>query len=85
VAFAVAAKRPDAVSAIVLEDPPSAAFWKNLDATSYHPTFVAMQQLASQANLSTAGIASQRRDVAMKPADGARGVADFCWSNCATR
>lgn len=74
VAMAVAAKLPNAVSAIVLEDPPSAAFWRNLESTNYHPTFVAMRQLASQANLSTAEIALQLRDVTMKPTADGRAV-----------
>ena len=46
VAAAVASKRPNLVRAVVLEDPPSAGFWDNLSTTHYHPTFVAMRQLA---------------------------------------
>lgn len=71
VAVALAARLPGAVSAIVLEDPPSSAFWKNLESTNYHPTFVGMRQWASQTDLSTAEIALQLHDVPLKPdADG---------------
>ena len=48
VAAAVASKRPNLVRAVVLEDPPSAGFWDNLSSTHYHPTFVAMRQLAGR-------------------------------------
>jgi pimeloyl-ACP methyl ester carboxylesterase len=68
VAIAVAAKLPHLVSAIILEDPPSATFWRNLETTNYHPTFVAMQQWASCTDLSTAEIALKLHDVQMKPA-----------------
>lgn len=71
VAVAAAGQRPGTVSAIVLEDPPSTAFWKNLKATNYHPTFVAMRQWASRTDLSIAEIALRLRDVPLKPdADG---------------
>ena len=71
VAAAAAARMPDAVSAIILEDPPSAAYWQSLEATNYHPTFVAMRQWAGRMDLSSADIASQLRNVSMKPtADG---------------
>ena len=48
VAAAVASERPKLVRAVVLEDPPSAGFWDNLSSTNYHPTFVAMRQLAGR-------------------------------------
>lgn len=71
VAVAVAAQMPDAVSAIILEDPPSTAFWQNIETTNYHPTFVAMRQWAGRMDLSSGDIASKLRDVPMKPtADG---------------
>ena len=71
VAAAVAAQMPDAVSAIILEDPPSAAYWQNIETTNYHPTFVAMRQWAGRMDLSSGDIASKLRDVPMKPtADG---------------
>lgn len=71
VAAAVAAQVPDMVLALVLEDPPSMFFWRNLEATNYHPTFVAMRQLAGRSDLSSQEIALQLRDVPMQPtADG---------------
>ncbi|MCA9008195.1 MAG: alpha/beta hydrolase [Planctomycetaceae bacterium] len=70
-AVSVAAKLPRSVSAIVLEDPPSAAFWKTITTTNYHPTFVAMRTWASRTDLSTGEIALQLGDVRMLPtADG---------------
>jgi pimeloyl-ACP methyl ester carboxylesterase len=38
--------RPELVQAVILEDPPSAAFLARLADTAYHPTFVAMRRLA---------------------------------------
>ena len=71
VAAAVAAQMPQAVSAIVLEDPPSMGYWQNLESTNYHPTFVAMRQWAGRLDLSSHEIALQLRDAPMKPmADG---------------
>lgn len=58
VAAAVAAQRPDKVSAIVLEDPPSSAYWSNLAATHYYATFSAMSRLAGQ-QLPTAELARE--------------------------
>lgn len=46
--MAVAASRPDAIQAVVLEDPPSTSYWQSLASTNYFPTFRAMQQLAGQ-------------------------------------
>ncbi|HEX3151666.1 MAG TPA: alpha/beta hydrolase [Gemmataceae bacterium] len=46
VAAGVAASRQELVKAIILEDPPSSGFLKNLQDTSYHATFVAMRRLA---------------------------------------
>jgi pimeloyl-ACP methyl ester carboxylesterase len=48
VAAAVAGLRPDRVRAVILEDPPSAAYWQNLPATQYYATFQAMRKLAGQ-------------------------------------
>jgi len=47
-AAAVAAAEPDRVRAVVLEDPPSAAFLAKLNKTMYYPQFVAVQKLAGQ-------------------------------------
>lgn len=72
VAAAVAAQMPHAVSAIVLEDPPSVGYWQNIEATNYHPTFLAMRQWAGRMDLSSHEIASQLRDVPMKPTTDGR-------------
>jgi pimeloyl-ACP methyl ester carboxylesterase len=48
VAAAVAAERPGMIQAIILEDPPSTAFWSNLAATNYLATFTAMRRLAGK-------------------------------------
>lgn len=70
-AVSVAAKLPRYVSAIVLEDPPSAAFWKTISSTNYHPTFVAMRTWASRTDLSAGEIAFRLSEVLMLPtADG---------------
>ncbi len=70
-AVSVAAKLPRCVSAIVLEDPPSAAFWKTIKSTNYHPTFVAMRSWAGRTDLSAGEIALQLSNVLMLPtADG---------------
>ena len=47
VAAAVAAELPEAVRAVVLEDPPSPALLRNLEATPYHPLYTEMRALAS--------------------------------------
>ncbi|MEJ7594834.1 MAG: alpha/beta hydrolase [Planctomycetaceae bacterium] len=71
VAAAVSAQMPDAVSAIILEDPPSATYWQNLATTNYYPTFVAMRKWAGRMDLSSADIALLLRNVPMQPtADG---------------
>jgi len=62
-AAAVAAAEPDRVRAVVLEDPPSAAFLAKLDKTMYYPQFVEVQKLAGQ-NRAVADIA---RDLANIP------------------
>ena len=45
-AAAIAAAEPDRVRAVVLEDPPSAAFMGRLDRTPYYSQFAAVQKLA---------------------------------------
>jgi pimeloyl-ACP methyl ester carboxylesterase len=57
VAAAAAAARPQRVSAVVLEDPPSHAYWKSLADTIYYPTFQAMQRWAGRKDLSTRQLA----------------------------
>ena len=57
VAAALAACRPKLVKAIVLEDPPSPGFWKELQSTNYYPTFKAMHHWADQHGASVAEIA----------------------------
>ena len=67
VTASVAAQLPNVVSAIILEDPPSKSYWDRIETTNYHPTFVAMRQWASRTDLSVGEIASQLREVPMKP------------------
>lgn len=47
-AAAVAAAEPERVRAIILEDPPSAAFIGNLKGTAYHAQFAEVRKLAGQ-------------------------------------
>ncbi len=71
VAAAVAARMPDAVSAIILEDPPSTAYWAHLESTNYHATFMAMREFAGRTDLSVSQIAAALSKVSLKPtADG---------------
>lgn len=74
VAAAVASQMPGAVSALILEDPPSKGYWDKIETTNYHPTFVAMRQWASRTDLSASEIASQLREVPMKPTADGRSV-----------
>ena len=74
VAAAVAAEMPNAVSAVILEDPPSKSYWDKIETTNYHPTFVAMRQWASRTDLSASEIAGQLREVPMKPTPDGRAV-----------
>lgn len=57
VALAVAARMPTMVSAVILEDPPSPAFWNILESTHYHPTFVAMRRWAGRRDISVSELA----------------------------
>lgn len=57
VAAAVASRRPQLVSGIVLEDPPSPGFWAQLENTVYLPTFAAMQRWAGRRDLSVHDVA----------------------------
>ena len=59
VATAAAAARPQRVTAVVLEDPPSPTFWENLADTMYHPTFTAMQRWAGRRDLSVREVAEK--------------------------
>lgn len=74
VAASVAAQVPNAVSAIILEDPPSKPYWDKIETTNYHPTFVGMRQWASRTDLSASEIAAQLREVPMKPTPDGRAV-----------
>jgi pimeloyl-ACP methyl ester carboxylesterase len=49
VAAGAAAARSELVQAVILEDPPSAAFLRDLLRTPYHATFTAMRRLAGAA------------------------------------
>jgi pimeloyl-ACP methyl ester carboxylesterase len=52
VSAAAASLRPQLVRAVVLEDPPSSAFWAGLKETQYYPTFKAMRRWAGRSDLS---------------------------------
>lgn len=57
VCTAVAAQRPDLVSAVVLEDPPSPGYWHQLESTHYYPTFHAMRKWAGRNEIPVAEVA----------------------------
>jgi len=59
VAVAVASRIPHLVSAIILEDPPSPAFWKILESTHYYPTFQAMRLWAGRHDLPLSELAQR--------------------------
>ena len=63
VAVGVAAARPDLVSGIVLEDPPSSAFLSNIGNTNYAVTWRAMQRLAGCTDIPAA--ARELADIAL--------------------
>lgn len=67
VAAAVAGRMPDATVAVILEDPPSAAFWDQLESTNYYQTFVAMHKYAGRTDLSVSDIASALSQVMLRP------------------
>lgn len=70
VAALVAAKKPNLVRAVVLEDPPSPAFLGNLSQSAYHSTFEAMRRAAGQIGTSTAIIARQLAEAKIQQTDG---------------
>lgn len=71
VATAAAAARPSKVSAVILEDPPSPAFWQSLADTMYQPTFEAMQRWAGRKDLSVRQLAENfGREVVKSWPDG---------------
>lgn len=57
VSTAVAALRPDLVSAVILEDPPSPGYWHQLESTHYYPTFQAMRKWAGRNDIPVAEVA----------------------------
>lgn len=63
VAAAVAGECAALVSAVILEDPPSADYWGQLGETAYYPTFLAMRKWAGRSDCSlqelTAGFGSE--------------------------
>jgi pimeloyl-ACP methyl ester carboxylesterase len=69
VAAAVAAVAPDAVQALVLEDPPAEGFVKGIRDTTSHALFVAMRDLARQ-NLPVGELAHQLGQVPFSPQRG---------------
>lgn len=56
--IALAARRPQLISAVILEDPPSPGFWCQLQTTNYFPTFQAMHRWAGRRDLSIAEIST---------------------------
>lgn len=68
-AAGVAAAEPRHVRAVILEDPPSAAFLAKLPKTMYHPQFVAVQKLAGQ-NLPIADIARDLANIVLPQPNG---------------
>lgn len=66
VAAAAASARPGRVNAVLLEDPPSAAFWAGLADTQYYPTFQAMQRWAGRLDLSVSELAAALGDEVVK-------------------
>lgn len=68
-AAAVAATVPDLVAAVILEDPPSAAFLDRLEETPYHAQFSAMQRLAGRKG-TVAEIAKELAEVQLPAAGG---------------
>ncbi len=69
VAAVVAAEEPDRVQAVVLEDPPSADFLKNLDQSPYAIQFAAMRRLAGS-NDPVPQVARALAEVRLPSADG---------------
>ena len=66
VSVAVAARRPELVSAVVLEDPPSPGFWNLLATTNYFPTFQAMHHWAGRTDLPVSRVARDFGDEKLK-------------------
>lgn len=62
VATCVAARKPEAVRAIILEDPPTASMISEIKRTSFYPHFAAMQKLSSS-RLPTSEVARQLAEV----------------------
>jgi len=66
VSSAVASRRPDLVSGVVLEDPPSPAYWHQLESTHYYPTFQAMRKWAGKKDVPVADVARGFGDERLK-------------------
>jgi pimeloyl-ACP methyl ester carboxylesterase len=69
VAVCVAARCPEAVRAIILEDPPTASMIGEIKRTPFYPHFAAMQKLAGS-RLSTSEVAHQLAEVRLPTANG---------------
>lgn len=69
VAACVAAQCPDAVRAIILEDPPTASMIGEIQRTSFYPHFAAMQKLAGS-SLATSEVARQLAEVRLPSPTG---------------
>jgi pimeloyl-ACP methyl ester carboxylesterase len=72
VAAAVAARAPDAVRGVVLEDPPAAALLRDLRATPFYSMFAGMVPLAGSQRL-VGEVAAALADVRTGPAGGPAG------------
>lgn len=66
VSSAVASQRPDLVSAVILEDPPSPGYWHQLESTNYFPTFQAMRKWAGRKDIPVAEVARGFGDEPLK-------------------
>jgi pimeloyl-ACP methyl ester carboxylesterase len=73
VTAAAAAKRPELVRAVILEDPPSATFLARLTDTPYHATFIAMRRLAGPGK-DVAAVARELGETFVPSPDGTRTV-----------
>jgi pimeloyl-ACP methyl ester carboxylesterase len=73
VAAAAAAKRPELVRAVILEDPPSAGYLTGFSNTPYYPTFVAMRRLAGPGK-DVAAVAGELGETFVPTPDGTKTV-----------
>lgn len=70
VACGAAAVAPEAVRAVVLEDPPFETLGRGIFATPFHPLFRGMRECAGQADRSTDEVAAQMAEIRLPGPDG---------------